>query len=161
MAEGYTHTAGGGYTLNIIRHGHDQVVQKIGHNGTGGEVKPGEALQIGEDGNGEVEFTHHDGSADNGVYIAIEADGRGMTAQPDDGDGYGDGEAITAVRFTDAAGLNVRLATGETVAIGDAVGPAAGTGNFTTGSSNLVAEADEALDTTGASSPELVQTEGI
>lgn len=162
MAEGFRHTAGGGYTLNIIRHGHDDVVQDTGINITGGVVYPGEALQLTENANGNRAFEYHDGTDGNGVYVAVEADGRGMTAQPDrDEDAYADGEAIECVKIDPSAGLNVHLATGETVAIGDGIGPAAGTGKFVTGATQTVAEADEAKDLSGASNSELVATEVI
>ena len=162
MVEGFRHEAGGGgEDLTVIRYGRDEMTQREATNNEGSTILPGEALMLTEDGNGNAAFVYHDGSADEPVYVAIEARGRGMNADTDDG--YADGEAVPAVQAS-GGGLNVKLGTGEAVGIGDSIGvdAAAADGTFTSSSgdyNDVFASADEQQDLTGASSPELTATE--
>lgn len=155
---GYTYDAGSDATLTVINHGHDHFSQKIAGNNTGGVVKPGEALMLTEDGDGNPVFEYHDGSVTNTVYVAKEARGRGMNANTDEG--YDTDEGITAVH-AHGGGLNVPLAVGETVTTGDGLVPEPDTGKFIgqTSEGFIFGEADEALDLSGASAATFIKTE--
>jgi hypothetical protein len=162
MAEGYKHEAGGDYeAFKICVNGREQFSQKEAINDTGGAVYPGEALEYGTDAEGNRAFTYHSGNADAPLYIAVEFRAAGMNANTDIG--YEAGDNVIAVRATGGA-LNVKLADGETVVIGDEIGvdSAAADGTFTATSADynfVFGEVDEDLDLSGASAAELVETE--
>lgn len=161
MAEGYKHEAGGGgEALKVCRYGREEFTQKEATNISGSEILPGHALQLTQDANGNAAFDFHDGSPETPVYVAVEARGRGMSADTDDG--FADGESLAAVRAS-GGGLNVKLGADSTVVIGDVIGvDTAADGTFTSTSADFnfgFGEADEQLDLTGAGSAELVATE--
>lgn len=162
MAEGFRHDAGGsGESLKVCRFGRGEFTQKEGVNVSGGELLPGHAVQLTATANGDAGFDYHDGAASTPIYVVVEARGRGMSADTDEG--YADGEGLTAVRAS-GGGLNVKLSSGETVALGDEIGVDSasvdGTFTSTVADYNFVyGEVDEALDLSGASSAELVATE--
>lgn len=163
MAEGYRHTAGGGNVLSVIRHGREEMTEIEGVNDEGSELLPGEAVMLGENSNGAHAFSYHDGSADEPVYIVKDASDRGMTADVSSGDGFADGEGLTAIRAS-GGGVNIKLSTGETLARGDLLGVDSNStdGTFTNDSANYNAvygELDEDIDTSGASNPALAATE--
>lgn len=157
MSEGFRHEAGGGgEAIRVVRYGREELTQREATNVAGETVFPGEALALTTDANDYDAFEKHDGNEETPLYIAVEARGRGMNADTDDG--YADGEGITAVRAS-GGGLNVKLAVSENVVTGDELAPEAGTGKFVTGKAFTTHQVDESLDLTGAGSAELVATE--
>lgn len=157
--EGFRHSAGGeDGKLGIVRFGRDDMSRRERPNNTGGAVMPGEALMVTTDGDGNQVFEYHDGNQETAVYVAVEARGRGMDAQTDDG--YEDGGLVIAANPS-GGGLNLRVATGESLTDGDEVLPGAGTGLFIaeSGEGWAVAHADETKDLSGLTDPELVATE--
>lgn len=155
--EGFRHQAGGGDNLSIVRYGRDEMTQRELPNGTGGAVMPGEALTVGTDADDNPVFEYHDGNEETTVYVAVEARGRGMDAQTDEG--YPADDAIIAVNPS-GGGLNLRVAVGEALTDGTTLIPdASGTFIAESGEGWGFAFADETFDTSGLSDPALVASE--
>lgn len=156
MPEGFRHNAGGGDKLGIIRYGRDEMTQH--ELPAASNIYPGQALMRTTDADGNPVFDHHDGTAEKAVYVAVEARGRGMDAQTDDG--YAVDDLVIAV-LPSGGGLNLQVATGEDLVQGDPLTVEAGTGNFIEAASGdeVTAHAGEDYDLTGLSNPALVSTE--
>lgn len=157
--EGFRHEAGADKKLSVIRYGRDDMQIRELPNNTGGEVKPGEAVQVAADADDDPVFEYHDGNVETETYVVVEARGRGMDAQ-NSSDGYDDGGLMIAVN-ANGGGLNLRTKTGETITFDSTLVPEAGSGLFieTTTEGWSVAHADENKDLSGLSDPELVATE--
>lgn len=163
--EGSRFTAGGGQKLGIIRYGREEMTQ---HERTadpsGDAIMPGDAVMATTDADGNRVFAHHDGDLSNALYVAVEARGRGMDAQTDEGYVAGE-DSVIAVRPS-GGGLHLQLAAGENAADGNGiVVDPNGTGKFVVYDSanhaagDVVAEADENLDLSGDSEAALLKSE--
>lgn len=159
MAEDSHFTAGGGKELGIIRYGRERMDQ---HERQAEEdILPGDAVAKNQNANGVDTFVLHPGTREDPVYVAVEARGRGMDAQTETGYRAGT-DLVIAVRPA-GGGLNVQLDAGENATEGDSlVVDPNGTGKFhvydsgTHDADDVVAEAAEDLDLSGASESELV-----
>lgn len=108
-----TYNAGGADKLGVIRYGRD-LLTRHERIATTANILPGMVVQPTQDANGNDAFEPHAGAADNDVYIAVEARGRGMDAQDDTG--YeADNDLVIAVQANNGAGLNLLLDDGQTV----------------------------------------------
>lgn len=154
--EGRKFVAGGGKKLGVIRYGREEMTQH--ELGAGDTIFPGQAVMPDVE-DGEDVFVHHSGDESDPVYIAVEARGRGMDAQTDEG--YVEGEDEVIAVSASGGGLHLSVANGENVTKNDALVPGVGTGNFVveTDEGWNYAHADENEDLSGATEPGLVKGE--
>ena len=144
--------------FGVVRYGRDEMVQHEHRLADGADaVAPGELVErVDDDGDIRVQAHSEAGSADN-CYVVIEARGRGMNAQ----DGEYDVDGDDLVRYVDASGggLNMHLAAGEDVSIGDGL-ESDGAGQLVAqDTGDAVAEAAAAVDNSAGADAVFIPTE--
>lgn len=152
-------TAGGGNTLGIIRHGREKMDRY--ERAATEQIFPGDVLERTVNADGDPAFSLHSGTPTKDAYVAVEARGRGMNADTDEG--YAAGEEVIAVRPA-GGGVHLSLASGESVTDGDPlVVNGAGDGTViaesSEGAAAVIGHAGEGLDLGGASNPDFLKVE--
>lgn len=159
--------------FGIIRHGREEMVQYEHEMNSGSaDIEPGYLLERADE-SGDITVQPHstDAEQDPTAYVAVEARGRGMNALAGDDDGRDDdpdvystgGDSFVKYVKASGGGLNMKLAAGESVSIGDGlVSNGDGTlRQLNTGGGddeNAVAfDAEETVDNSGGSDPVFIE----